>query len=320
MANNYRFYFKHSSPTFYNLAKYLQQQGWQATRFSWRAHFGEKNLQFNQAVAETLEFKHLLAQLVNHYCPHATPETYVINDTNWPTILTEIAGKTEATWILKPSLLNNGQHIHIFTEPNQLEHYFLQTDRLGGEHVLQRYITNPHLLREHKYTTRLFVILSSASGAYLYPYGYCNVAQHPYTDANYSDLSPHLTNEHLTADAANVIQIPTARFDFFPAVYQQMHTLLSCVMQALQQDYPHVFNATHPHHLAIFGFDFINDADGRVWLLEANHGPCFPIDEAHPLQNYLYTDFWQALVKDFVLPIAKQESIVNSDSLAFQKI
>ncbi len=51
--------------------------------------------------------------------------------------------------------------------------------------------------------------------------------------------------------------------------------------------------------LAIFGYDFLVDHDMHVWLLEANHGPCFPIDESHPLQKYVYHDFWQTFISSF---------------------
>ncbi len=57
------------SPTFSNIGKYLRELGWSATRFKWLASFSEKNFQFNLAAAESLEFKHLLAQLVARYCP-----------------------------------------------------------------------------------------------------------------------------------------------------------------------------------------------------------------------------------------------------------
>ncbi|CAN5460159.1 hypothetical protein BH10PSE19_BH10PSE19_08030 [soil metagenome] len=328
----YRFYFKQPSPTFYNLSKYLQQQGWRRTHFSWRAHFGEKNLHFNLAAAETLEFKHLLAQLVAQYCPHTMPETYVINDDNWSTILNEIADKyyrqpqqlldhvDDLVWILKPSLLNNGQHIKIFTHLSQLEQHYLQSNRLGGEHVLQRYITHPHLLRGHKYSTRMFVVISNYAGAYLYPAGYVNVALLPYQPDDCTDLNSHLTNEHLSEDEANVIQIPTQEFDFFPAVYRQIASIVTDIVNALQHHFPNAFVETQPRTLAIFGFDFINDEDGRVWLLEANHGPCFPIENNHPLQHYLYADFWQAFISSFVLPIATQQAAANIEYPHFQRI
>ncbi len=313
------------SPTYFNLAKFLRARGWRSARFNWRADFGERNFQFNQQVAEQLEFKHLLAQLVSQYCPQIMPVTYCINDQNWATILQQVSDKYYARdhqlqdqvdgllWILKPALLNNGQNIKIFQKLSQLEQHYLSSDRLGGEHVLQQYVDQPHLLKGHKYSIRMFVVLTTDAGAYLYPHGYFNVAQSPYQPNDFTNLNPHLTNEHLHEDAANVIQIPTQRFDFFPELFEKITKIVTEVASALQQMYPQFLhsraggNPSNP--LAIFGFDFLVDANKHVWLLEANHGPCFPVDPNHPLQKYLYDEFWQAFIDSFVLPIAERKFI-----------
>jgi len=72
------------------------------------------------------------------------PETYNINDHNWPSVLTTIAEKyyikdnllmdkvDNINWILKPSLLNNGQYIKIFSQIHQVEKHYLNPRRLGG--------------------------------------------------------------------------------------------------------------------------------------------------------------------------------------------
>lgn len=320
------------SPTAANLSRYLQEKGWCGTRFNWRANFGEQNLQFNSAAAECLEFKHLLANLTAKYCPEVMPATYCINDQNWSAVLNLLADKyyqqkdrlldqvEDLIWILKPALLNNGQQIKIFEQLSQLEQHFLSSNRLGGEHVLQQYLTHPHLLKGHKYSIRMFVIITNYAGAFLYPHGYFNVALYPYQSQEFQDLRSHLTNEHLREDESNVVQIPTQQFDFFPTIYQKIKAILADTLYGLQQSYPQAFIGKRQRSLAIFGFDFMLDANQRVWLLEANHGPCFPTSDDHPLQKYLYYDFWQALIIDFVLPIAKREPVNNLRYQIFEPI
>ncbi|KTD16000.1 Tubulin-tyrosine ligase family [Legionella lansingensis] len=323
------------SPTHYNLHRYLQEQGWRSSAFNWRADFSDKNLQFHLPAAQCLEFKHLLAQLIEQYCPSVMPVTYGINDSNWPEVLGHMADsyylQTEQyfdkidnlVWILKPALLNNGREIKIFERLSDLEAHFLSSQRLGGEHVLQQYITEPHLLKPpngHKYSIRMFVILTNYGGCYLYPLGYFNVALHSYMPWEFSDLRPHLTNEHLHEEEANVVQIPTDRFDFFHLFYPQIKTILTSVLKALQQQYSQAFICDAQRAIALFGFDFIVDKNQRLWLLEANHGPCFPVDDDHPLQKHLYYDFWQALIKSFVLPIANQDRQEEIDYGLFEKI
>src|SRR5204863_8953384 len=138
------------------------------------------------------------------------------------------------------------------------------------------------------------------AGNFLYPYGYYNVALHPYADNDFSELCSHLTNEHLQANEANVLQIPAQRFADFASLYPQIKAIVTAVIKGLEQEYPAAFIAKKTKKLAIYGFDFLVDSTGRLWLLEANHGPCFPIFDDHPLQNYLYHDFWLHFIANFI--------------------
>lgn len=331
-ARSYRFFLRPAqSPTYYNLCHYLSEQGWTSTRFNALAHFSEKNFQFHPPAAECLEFKHLLAKLVSHFSPQVMPFTYCINDQNWTLILSQLADKyyrhgnqlldelNHLAWILKPALLNNGQHIKIFKKLSQLEQHYLSANRLGGEHVLQQYLLQPHLLKGpqqgHKYSIRMFVVLTNYSGAYLYPQGYFNVGLHPYQTNDFTDIRSHVTNEHLSDDEFNVVQIRTQQYELFKPFYPQIKAIVSSVISGLQQLHPQAFVNDQVQTLAIFGFDFIVDNEMKIWLIEANHAPCFPISDDHPLQNSLYYDFWQAIINSFVIPIVKKLPV---DSIQYQ--
>jgi hypothetical protein len=322
MKSSFRFCLVSASPTDYNLSRYLQEQGWCSSRLSDQADFSDENLNFDLEAAEALEYKHLLAQLVNKYCPEVMPLTYCINDYNWTEVLHQLATNhylykhqfflnqiNNLVWILKPALLNNGKEIKFFQKLSELEQHFLSSKRLGGEHVLQRYLTNPHLLRdERKYSIRMFVIISNDAGSFLYPFGYYNVARHPFAANDYRDPRSHLTNEHLEANEDNVLQIPTQRFAAFAILYPQIKKMVTAIIKGLEQEHPQAFNGNKKRVLAIYGFDFMVDNTGRLWLLEANHGPCFPISDEHPLQHHLYSDFWRDFIASFVLPIAENKS------------
>lgn len=329
------FYFRlneSKSPTYHNISRCLNEKGWHSTRFNWRANFSEKNFEFDLAAAETLEYKNLLAKLISQYCPTVSPITYCINDHNWPTTLSTIANQfyrkdnlplehvENLVWILKPALLNNGQHIKIFQRLSEIEQHYLRSDRLGGEHVLQQYITSPHLLRGHKYSIRMFVVLTNYAGAFLYPHGYFNVSLQPYQSAIFDNLGPHLTNEHLTDEAPNVVQIPSEKFDIFPLIYKQIKNIVTETIHGLKQSKPKAFVDDRMQTLAIFGFDFMVDSDQRVWLLEANHGPCFPVQAEHPLQKHVYYDFWQAFINSFVIPIATKKSLNATQYQSFESL
>ncbi|MDR3501906.1 MAG: tubulin-tyrosine ligase [Legionella sp.] len=337
IKDHLRFYLRQSqSPTYYNLCHYLQAQGWKSLRLNWRAHFSEKNFQFDLSAAQCLEFKNLLAQLVAPFSPQIMPDTYCINDHNWPLILNQIADEyywqgnqyvdqiDSLAWILKPALLNNGQHIKLFQSLSQLERHYMSSDRLGGEHVLQHYLLHPYLLqgpeKGHKFSIRIFVVLTNYAGAYIYPRGYFNVGLRPYQIDDLADLRPHLTNEHLSDEEFNVVQVRTQQYDLFKSFYPEIKAIASATVSALQKLHPQAFITEKQRLLALFGFDFIVDNDGRVWLLEANHAPCFPISDEHPLQLNLYYDFWQALIASFVEPIARQQAVDTIQYRLFEKL
>ena len=151
----------------------------------------------------------------------------------------------------------------------------------------------------------MFVVATNYAGCYLYPKGYFNVALQPYEPDNWADLCSHLTNEHLHEDEANVVQIPSYRFAFFPSLYTRIKPIISSIVGALKQQHPQAFTLKLQPTLALFGFDFMVDNHLKLWLLEANHGPCFPISDAHPLQSHLYQPFWQNFIASFVMPIAQ---------------
>ncbi|KTC98982.1 Tubulin-tyrosine ligase family protein [Legionella erythra] len=314
------------SPTHYNLSRYLSLQGWKATAFKCLSRINDNTLRFSEPAAQTLEYKHLLAKLVADYCPQVAPQTFCIDEANWQDVVHHLVAihaepppNEELAWILKPALLNNGQHIHLFKTPNALAAHYLNPRRMGGMHVLQRYLS-PHLLRdERKYSIRLFVILTNYDGVYFYEDGYFNVALHPYVQ-DFSDLRPHLTNEHLLDPEVNVIQIPAHRFAQFGHYLPQIDAILQQVMHGLRYDFPDAFHCGKQRAIALFGFDFMVDSQERVWLLEANHGPCFPVDDHHPLQAHLYQGFWQGLIQSFIEPIADNRPVRQIDYRHFKKV
>jgi len=286
------------SPTFIQLSKYLLEAGWQS---SVPANLSFANFDFDKAITETLEFKHLLG---NFLPSDIHPSTFYIDEHNWQQVLNSVP---DQTWILKPSLLNNGQHIHLFPNTLAVWQHYLTSNRMGGPHVLQTYLEDPHLLkgpeRGHKYSLRMFWVLTSRGEAFLYPHGYFNVALKPYEKGSFSQLGCHLTNEHLSHDTYNVVQIPTYQYDLFKPFFPQIQEILDRVLRRLNERFASAFEPLNDIRFALFGVDFMVDARERVWLIEMNHGPCFPVGDEHPLQQKVYRDFWQSLIHDLIEPI-----------------
>lgn len=288
-----------NTPTLHQLKHYLLLSGAQEGHDS---HADFKASHLNYPELELLEFKHLLHQFLAPELSSFQPLTFAMDDSSWTQILQEVVKHRKThPWILKPSLLNNGQHIKIFQSVEDIKNHFLNSKRLGGPHVLQAYIDEPHLLKGpqfgHKYSLRIFMILTE-SEAYLYPKGYYNVALKPYDRFNFDYLGAHLTNEHLEHEVLNVVQIPTVQYALFQRFWPQIKEM--CRKLALR--FLSKYGDKTVSKLAFLGVDFMVDAYERVWLLEVNHGPCFPTVDTHPLYEKLYQGFWQSVVDEIVLP------------------
>lgn len=291
-------------PTQFNIAQCLLQLGFGVVHCAGEASFNDRNLQLHKA-CEKLEYKHLLAELCQQNFPEMMPPTFYIDRWCFKETLKMLSNNLGRVWVLKPSLLNNGEGIKIFTLLEAIKAHFESPGHFDGPHVLQQYITKPHLLNGHKYSFRMFVVITNYSGAYLYPQGYFNVCHDVYKGYNFDSLGCHLTNEHLEGfGECNSIQIPTTQCQNFDKIYSQMRESVMRVLRAFRLSSPDVFSFEEFKAFSIFGFDFMLDKNLKLWLLEINHGPCFPKQENHPLQEYLYNDFWQAVLNQFVMPIA----------------
>ncbi|STY29152.1 Tubulin-tyrosine ligase family [Legionella wadsworthii] len=298
---------EYKSPTHANLIRFLKAEGWKPSKFSGLASVNEKWLQFSPLISETLEYKHLLADFLQaNQIGYIMPETFYIDDEVWPSVLSnlESSPSAHAPWILKPSMLNNGQHIHLFHDLNAIKDHFISSQRMGGPQVLQRYIVKPQLIQGpefgHKFSIRVLSVLSTHRGSALFPSGYLNIALKPYQENDFSHLEAHLTNEHLSHERMNVVQRLSDEMAVFQPYKKNIISICQLVNQKLKNQFASIWEDNQPR-IACFGFDFMVEAEGNtVWLLEVNHGPCFPVDDSHPLFHSLYRPFWQQLIKRFV--------------------
>lgn len=143
------------------------------------------------------------------------------------------------------------------------------------------------------------LVLSTHAGSALYPSGYLNIALKPYQEDNFSQLEAHLTNEHLSDERFNVVQRLSDEMAIFQPYKSNIVSICQLVIKTLKNQFATIWQDSQPR-IACFGFDFMVEANAKLWLLEVNHGPCFPVDDSHPLFNALYRPFWQQLIKRFI--------------------
>ena len=143
------------NPTRCGIARALLSQGFLSVSCSAKAGFSDKNIASNLPFASILEQKHLMTEFINRHCHKIIPLSYRINDYNFRYVINRISKQEYvknfffrhgSRWILKPALLNNGEHIHLMNSLQEVKEHYHQNNRMGGEHVLQKY-HNPHIIK-----------------------------------------------------------------------------------------------------------------------------------------------------------------------------
>ncbi len=289
------YYFKNANgPTEINLSQAFDSLGWQ--KDSQQAQFNQDSL-INDQLLEVFEHKHKLYYWLSKHCPEIAPQTVVIDELFLHQALEKLKNNNNDNkiWILKPALLNNGQGIKIFNNIENIKEYFTQNNRYSGLFVLQEYINKPKLINKKKFSLRMFVILNSDNQAFLYPKGYLNICQKEYDNTKFV-LDAHLTNEYLNTDGLkNNEQRIT---DLWPDFKKNLPSIVSQCKKIFLPWFSD--NTLKINGYAVLGVDFMIDENNTLWLIEINHGACFPVNNEHPLFDCLYKPLWNALVSEVI--------------------
>lgn len=299
-----------------NLRLALEAKGFTRSLYRHTADFGEENLCLDDAALLHLERKDLLWTLLGESQASYMPRSILFEEHNKSSCLNTLTiwkeKEPDAVWIVKPALLNNGTRIVLFDNVEDLNTFFHSKAYLRGPYVIQQYLTDPHLYAGCKYAYRLFVILTHDACVYLYPSGYANISKVPYEKGAWDQRKMHITNFMLDGILTDILQLETESIPEFSEHYPQIQRMTTEVMRQFLNQFP---NRLQQSKLAfeLLGFDFICDAQGKVWLLEVNHGPDCPrpVDD-HPLYFSFWTPFWNSIVDEFITPIVHQKQTVHA--------
>lgn len=324
MSANYHFNTYHTATRFH-IARELKRQGWERSDNS-QALFSEKNLSLDAEVSKQFEYKHLLADLLQNAKVDFFPLTYSVNDQNYEQVLSQIMlrhhlidnvyqSKVKGLkWILKPATLNNGDEIKLFDNIDALKKHFKSSSRLGGDHVIQRYINNPALYNGRKFTYRVCSAFTNFAGIYLYKQGYANISAFPYqTDDGFENRRIHITNYVLDGVLSGIEQKLADQLPNFDSIYADMLRIVKQCALLLIARYPAYLQPSDINVIEFFGFDFVLDTNGKLWLLEINQTPDCPIDEEHEFMLSLWYPYWESVVDNFVLPAALKVAAKNRE-------
>lgn len=323
MGPSFHFNTYHTATRFH-IARELKKRGWEKLERS-PALFSEQNLSLNDEISQHFEYKHLLANLLQKHRVDFWPLTYTINDQNYSQVLSQMTlnhymvdqvyqpNIPALKWILKPATLNNGDDIRLFNNIEELKKHFKSSARIGGEQVIQQYITNPALYQGRKFTYRVCSVFSNFVGVYLYKQGYANISAYPFNaDDGFVNRKVHVTNYVLDGELSHIQQKLADSLPDFEKIYSQMVHIVRQCAEILLKEFPSYLKPGALRKIEFFGFDFILDDTAKLWLLEINQTPDCPIDSEHELMESLWYPYWEQIVGDFVLPAANHVAPQNN--------
>jgi tubulin--tyrosine ligase len=301
-----RFHFNERElPTQANLAKQFNRLGIYYTHEPNDAAISDNALEQNDKLL-CLEDKWSLSTLLSE--SHYYPETLLCGGKRTLSLKEQAMLKEYPYWIVKPRIQNNGQGIRVMRSEHLLQ--MIANRRLDAQFIFQRYLERPLLLSQRKFSIRLLLVLTDIGQVYLYRSAYLNLARERYLKDNLEALPSHITNEHLVRSGKGQQQIlDSSTQDFWCFLKAKM--ILNDLLSLFQKQSNYARKCSQPSKYSFWGMDFMFDEQEKLWLLEANFGPCFPTSSLHPLYQSYYQPFWQEVANIMLGRQFRQEGLFD---------
>jgi hypothetical protein len=184
-------------------------------------------------------------------------------------------------WIIKPSQGTRGNNIVISKAENVLK-YIDKYKKYLFPLSIQRYIENPLLLNGYKFDFRVYVLYID-NKLYINKYYYVRLAKKHYNYNNPTDIKAGLTNFSLHNDINFMWtkdkflkeyerQYPKNSKNFLDNnLIKKFTDIIEKVFKFINGEVSSSFwKDPHNNYFNLFGFDFLPDEDGKIYLLEIN--------------------------------------------------
>lgn len=270
-----------------------------------RDYYREKGIRLFDVVPDTF--------LINVECK--TSQDYERKERQLEEFLRVASGHI---WILKPGEnTNRGHGIQIFNDCRKIIRSInLEYLNTYKTIVLQKYIPNPFLISKRKFDFRVYSLLtytfqpSTKEGVeplrllrgYFYEEGYLRTSCKEFSLKNIDNKYVHLTN-----DAVQKYSQDYGKFENGNKVsYEDFKTLLmkergvdfsEVILPKIKERIREVFEACGPQSIGevrsdyngfeFMGFDFMLDADLKLYMIECNTNPCLETDKSILLQRLI---------------------------------
>ncbi|CAD8066147.1 unnamed protein product [Paramecium sonneborni] len=236
---------------------------------------------------------------------------------------TKTTSKTAKTLIITSPEVNEN------TGQTQIEFTINQTSNQDRILVLQKYLENPLLYNGRKFDFRVWVLIDHTNKYYFFKEGYLRLASELFDINNLKSLFIHLTNNAIQKnhphyckfELGNQLSLQDLQ-QYLTSQKNSKVTSVGIVQKMKELIHQTIFCAgsklrdnRKDFQFEIFGYDFMVDNNGNIWLIEINTNPC--IEESSPLLQKLIprmlNDAFRLTIDKFFSPFkTSQENFLNN--------
>jgi hypothetical protein len=231
----------------------------------------------DRIVGKTKLWNHLVDMYGRDFSKTIIPETYVLQNKNDFNIFLKNYKKGEY-YILK-NKLQKQMGVKITNDYSELKNA-----HKNGQTLIQQFIKNQHLIKNHHFNIRLFLLVVCNNGnqnVYLYNEGNLRYAPEPFDLNNLNNNN--IITKGVSADAKIYNNKPITFSEFQKYLQKQNFNnkkllkdiilLIKNVFRALKPNICLLKNVDKATCFQLFGGDFIVDDKLKPYLLEFNKGP-----------------------------------------------
>jgi len=238
--------------------------------------------------------------------------------------------RPEVTFIVKPLTMGGGLGITVVDSVKQLSKMRFQT------HLVQNYLSNPHLINQRKWDMRTYVLVTSSvpMRAYVYNKGIVRFATAKY-DPNAKHggkKSQYLTNTSINKKYAgdNVTSITKSFAELsielnalgrsFDDLFEEMRMAISVVFLSAEFEwdrYFHKHSIDCPSCYQLLGVDLIVDSEMKPKVIEVNGQPSMQLSSGKPNE---YTKTKKEMISDLIGLIYTTDSVAESLALKLNEV
>ncbi|CAD8072925.1 unnamed protein product [Paramecium primaurelia] len=211
----------------------------------------------------------------------------------------------------------------------QIEFTLDQTPNQDRILVLQKYLETPLLYNGRKFDFRIWVLIDHTCKYYFFKEGYLRLASEHFDINNLKSLFIHLTNNAVQKNHPHYCKYELGNQLSFQDLQQYLTqqkntkiTSVGIVTKMKELIHQTIFcassklrNNRKDYQFEIFGYDFMIDNNGNLWLIEINTNPC--IEESSPLLQKLIprmlNDAFRLTIDKIFSPFkTSQENFLNN--------